>query len=352
MVTNAIHAATLIQIGKEITRGTGVAATRRILTKSASFRIIEELENMEGEMHGLLVRSVVAPVLTHKQTELEIVTDLDFEQILFPLLSGVRGGVVPTQEGGAGPAELWTFTPAVAADPLIDTYTLEYAERSMEASPVEIGLESQYGFVTAFNIQGGEEGVPQISYSIVARGAGMAASTASIALPTRTHVGNLKWTVFIDSTWAGLGTTQVSAQVFNLNFGFSDFVAPARYLDGRGNLDFSTYEFRAGRVGDLSFDIVIDPSGQIATEDSLKGDGTMRFVRIEILGPAFAAPDAGFNHRIRIDGAYYHAGDSMVERGGEREGQSMTSMHLLSTYDPTQAQDLKFSVQNTLATFP
>ena len=86
-MSSGIKAATLVQIGKETTRGTAVAATRKILTKDATYRIMETLEEFEGQMHGTLARTAVAPVVVRKGTEFEVSTDLDFEQILLPLLS-------------------------------------------------------------------------------------------------------------------------------------------------------------------------------------------------------------------------------------------------------------------------
>jgi hypothetical protein len=351
-MSNAIKVATLIQIGKESTRGTPVAATRKILTKASTFRILETLEEFEGQMHGTLARTAMAPLVVRNGTEFQVVTDLDFEQVLLPLLSGVKGGVTPTTPG-TGEARLWTFTPSVTADPLPTTYTIEYAERDMDASPNELGLEAPYGFATGFEIGGGLDQLPQLTIDMVARKTGLAASTGALALPTLNVASNLRWKVTIDSTWANLGTTQITGQVYGFAYKFSGFLAPAYYLDNRSDLDFSQYEFNP-RMVDLTMDVTLGAaSGDLVpTEDGNKSAGTMRFVRLELLGGAFDSPDNGRNRIIRLDGAYFHAMDSMQDRGADNEGNAVTRLHLLSTYDSTQAQDVEMVVENNLTAFP
>ena len=246
-MSSGIKAATKIQIGKETTRGTGVAATRKIVAKQATFRVMEAFEEFEGQMAGVLGRTAVAPVLVRNGSEFELATDLDFEQILLPLLSGVKGGVTPTTPG-SGEGRLWTFTPSNTADPLPTTYTLEYAESDMDASPNELGYDADYGFTTAFEITGALEQVPQLSVSMVARKSNLAAATGAISLPTLTLASNLRWGVYIDSAWSGLGGTQITGQVYGFSFKWSDFLSPAYYLDNRSDLDFSNYEFKGGRL--------------------------------------------------------------------------------------------------------
>ena len=351
-MSTAIKMATRIQVGKETTRGTAVAATRMILTKDATYRNLESLETFEGQMHGTLARTTVAPVITRNHTEFEISNDLDFEQVLLFLLSGMKGGVTPTTPG-RGEARLWTFTPSVTADPLPDAYTIEFAERDMDASANELELEAPYGITTQIELSGGDEGVPQINASMVARKSVLSTSTPSLALPTITHPSNLQWAAYIDGKWAKLGTTQITGQIYGSTWRFGDFIKPVYYQDGRSALDFSNYEF-GPRLAELSLDVVLDPAsgGLVPTEDGNKSAGTLRFVRMQVTGSAFVSPDNGLSRFIQLDGAYYHAEDSMQERGGDRDGNVVTRVHLLSAYDSTQAQDVQVAVQNNLATFP
>ena len=348
-MSDAIKSLTLIQIGEETTRGTEVNANRRILTKEATYRFNEEMESFLEQMHGTLTRSAVDPIVVRNGTEFEISNDLDFEQILLFLLSGYKGAVTPTTPG-TGEARLWTFTPSVTADPAIDTYTIEFEES--DGSNV---LEQQalYGFTTAFEITAALEGVPQLSASMVARTTTLGTKTASVALPTVTYASSNRWAVYIDGTWANLGATQITGQIHSITFRFSDFLYPKYTLDNRAGLDFTKYAWKQ-RIVDVSMEVSVDPnSGLVPDEDGNKTAGTKRFVRIQLNGDAFASPDNGLSRFLRLDGAYHHAPDSMSERGGaDGDGNNVTTMHLVSTYDATQAQDTEIVLQNSLATFP
>lgn len=351
-MSTAIRQATKIQIGKELTRGTAVAATRRILTEGATFRNLESLKTFENQIQGTLAMSATPPVVTRNHTEFELTMPLDFEQVLLALLSGMKGGVTPTTPG-TGEGRLWTFTPAVASDPLPDTYTIEFSEADMDASPNALGLEAPYGFATSIQITGSEDSLPELSIGMVARQTSLAVATAAISLPTVSYSPNARWGIYIDSAWAGLGGTQITGQIMGFQWTFDGFLRPVYRLDNRSALDFARYEFKPRNV-DLTLDTMLDAAsgGLVPTEDSLKTAGTKRFVRVELTGDAFVAPDTGLNRFVRLDGCYVHAEDSMQERGGENEGNVTNRLHLTGFYDSTQAQDVEVVVQNNLASFP
>ena len=348
-MADAIKSLTRIQIGKESTRGTGVAATRKILTKDATYRNLETLEEFAEQMTGELGRSSVPPIVTRTGTEFEFSNDLDFEQILWFLLSGVKGAVTPTTPG-SGEARLWTFTPSMTADPAIEAYTLEYEEG--DGTNV-LEQEAPYCITIAFEISGPEEGVPQITASLVARKTVLSTATASLTLPAVNFASTARWAVYIDGTWANLGTTQITGQVHSFTFRFSDFIYVKYALDNRSDLDFSHYAWKP-RVAEITMEVSVDPnSGLVPDEDGNKTAGTMRFVRLQLNGAAFASPDNGLNHFIRLDGAYFHAPDSMSDRGAaDGDGNNTTTLHLLSTIDATQSQDVEMAVQNKLTAFP
>ena len=355
-MANTIRTATRVQIGKETTRGTAVAATRRLLTKKAMYRIREEFEGHEGQMTGNLARASVAPTLARTWTEFEFDSDLDFTQLLLFLLTGVKGAVTPTTPG-SGEARLWTFTPSPTVDPAPDTYTIEYAERDMLASPNELSNEADYGFTKDLEISAGEDGMVTVKASMVARASSETASTGSLSVPTPEFIPVARTAIYIDGTWANLGTTQITGQIFGFSFRYYDALVEKWYLDNRSTLDWSAYDYPGaedGRKAELTMDVVLGAaSGDLVpTEDASKTAGTTRFVRVDLNGSAFDSPDNGLSRYVRLDGAYTHAPDSMQDRGEDRDGSKITRLHLLSFYDSTQAQDVELSVQNSVASFP
>lgn len=349
-MASGVRAATLLQIGKETTRGTAVAATRKVIATSVTYRRLQEMEQFEGENTGLLARTVRAPLVVREGTEFEVSMRLGFEQILWPLLSGLRGAVAPTNPG-TGEAKLWTFTPAVSADPAPDAYTAEFVESSFTD---EAEMEAPYTVCTEIEVRGeNSAGVPGMRASFVARKTQDSTKTGSIALPTLFHASNARWAVYFDPSWATLGATLVSGQVRNLVYRLTTGIRGSHFLDNRADLDFSFYEFGV-RQADLTFEVTHDPAAAkfVQVEEALKTAGTLRFVRCQLNGPAFGAPDAGLSRFVRFDGAYAHAPDSMSERGRDVDGNLVVGVHLQSVYDPTQAQDIVVAVQNNLAAFP
>jgi len=345
-----IQPLTLVQVGKESTAGTAVAATRRILTKSATYRQLQAQEMFEGQLSGVLSRSITKPQMTREASQLEIATDLDFEQVLLPLLSGAKGGVTPSSPG-SGEARLWTFSPSQTA-PSVDSYTLEFV---VDDGSTKQNVEASFGITSSFEITGGVEALPQITWSMDARKSTDSTYTSGISLPGMANefTANLKWTAHMDDTWSAIGGSNINGQVYGFTWGQSAYVMPQYYLDGRETLDFSGVEPQT-RSADVTIQCTYDTgaSNFAETEMAKKDSGTIRFLELRIQGAAFSSPDAALNRFIKLRGCFVHADDSMQDLGTDRDGNSVISMHLLSQYDPTGGIDCDYLVQNNVASFP
>lgn len=332
-----------LQIGKESTRGTLVAATRQLIGEARYRRTVDLYDSSEQDF-GLTVRTARAPIDTRHLTEIEITAPLDTAQVLMPLLSGMKGGVTGV---GAGADKTWTFTPDPDDDPLPDTYTLEYSE---DDGTTTKEMEAGYGFCPELEITGGDNGVAQARWSIVARKTADSTLTPAIALPTDVNIdANLLWTMFIDDTWGGLGGTQKTGQIYGFTWRWT-WLKPQYYLDGRTALDFSTYDWSSKRVADLTIDTVVGSNAGdvVPTEEPKRDAGTARYIRAKMTG----ATVGGAVQAVQVDGAYYHAADSMQERGGERDGNPTTRLHLMSAYDSGEAKDVEVVVSNGITSFP
>jgi hypothetical protein len=345
-----IQPLTLVQVGKESTAGTAVAATRRILTKSATYRQLQAQEMFEGQLSGVLSRSITKPQMTREASQLEIASDLDFEQVLLPLLSGAKGGVTPSSPG-SGEARLWTFSPSQTA-PSVDSYTLEFV---VDDGSTKQNVEASFGITSSFEITGGVEALPQITWSMDARKSTDSTYTSGISLPGMANefAANLKWTAHMDDTWSAIGGSNINGQVYGFTWGQSAYVMPQYYLDGRETLDFSGVEPQT-RSADVTIQCTYDTgaSNFAETEMAKKDSGTIRFLELRIQGASFSAPDAALNRFIKLRGCFVHADDSMQDLGTDRDGNSVISMHLLSQYDPTGGIDCDYLVQNNVASFP
>ena len=120
----------------------------------------------------------------------------------------------------------------------------------------------------------------------------------------------------------------------------------------RADADFVQHEF-GPRVADLTLDVAIDTqAGSLpAAEMTAKDAKTKRFVELRLDGAAFVTPDTALARFIKLQGAYHHAADSLQDRGSDRDGNLVVRMHLQSVYDATGAADVRFIIQNNLATY-
>lgn len=344
-MANAIREASRIQIGAEVTPGTRVAATRRLIGSGVSFTREQAVEPFEDHVSGTLVRAVRSPVVTRNGTLLEYTAPMSFEEILIPLLLGMEGGVTPT---GAGDEKTWVFDPAVNAVPDQDSYTFEWVEDDLAGNAYEV--EAGYAFLESFRITGGVEGVPEMVINVRMRKAAESTATAAIAIPIETEAPNLLWSHFMDEAFADLGDTQVLGQVISFEYEYTTGLTARYYQDGNVDLDFSGVQ--AGkRMAELTLTVAINPAASgsfVRDEQAAKDAGSLRFHRLQIDGPTIDTLPA----QVIIDGAYYHADDSMSERGSDDDGVLVTTVHLLSALDPVASRDVGVTVVNSLATFP
>jgi hypothetical protein len=341
-MSSGIKVLTVVQAGVESVKGTLVAATRRLVA-DARFRRIEDFHEFEEQNSGVFARVPRGPVKIRNASELDLKGPFDFQQILLPLLSGMVGSVTGV---GAGADKTWTFTPSVTAPVSIDTYTMEFEEASGDdVAEMEFG----YGITTDLEISGDAEGVGEMSWKMFGRETQDSTKTAALTVPTLEVPASLLWGVYFDPSWANLGSTQITGQIYNFRWTYNNAVHPGYYLDGRSDLDFSVEEF--GRpMSEIEFDVIHDPDSAafVQVEEALKSAGTLRFVSLELVGASLG----GSNYTAKLQGAYYHMADSMQERGNDRDGNIMTRVHLGSAYDPTAAKHVQAIIINNLATFP
>jgi len=252
----------------------------------------------------------------------------------------IKGGVSPT---GAGADKTWTFAHDVDDDPAPDTFTVEFLNE--DGGSLVYGREAEYVFCRKFGLGGGIDEPMKLTADLVGRQVTDAAVTAAIGVPSvwEPAVSN-KLKVYLDSSWATLGTTQLSGKVVDMSLEVTSGLREGKYLSG--NLYFDAYLFGPLAV-DLSLTLEFDATAD--AEQEYVRDRTRRFVRLVVLGSAVG----GSNKKIQVDLSCIHAEDSIQDIGGsDRDGSDTVKLHLLGAYDPTGAKDIEFVVVNSLAAIP
>jgi hypothetical protein len=162
-MATALYPFDLVQLGMEATKGTIVAATRRIVGDG----VYGEQQDFYRPPYARGVRANVggAGVITRKGSIFDIQTDLSAEQILWPWLTGVVGAVTPV---GAGADKTWTFTPALTTGvPTIDAASIEYAQADGVTN--HYFGKAAYAMTSSFKIDWAFNQPAKLSWSMFAR---------------------------------------------------------------------------------------------------------------------------------------------------------------------------------------
>jgi hypothetical protein len=236
-----------------------------------------------------------------------------------------------------------------------DTYTIEAAE--FDGTNYGI-IRANYCICDEWEIsaqaqRGGGSRVPQLRAHFIGRApidATVFTATTPGAVPTLVRAPTVRGQGFLDGTWAGIGTTPIAAgQLYGFSYKVSEAIHPQVFMDGRATLDFSVVETRRIKV-DQTLRLVSDPAAAsfVQSEEANKKNGTKRFTRIKLLGPALGSSA----YELDLDMSGVHDSDSMRERFQDRDGVLVTQAHLVGRYDATSTNALREILVTAATAFP
>lgn len=316
MPGQSIYGLRLYQWGKESARGTAVAATSKIATEDIDFQPLDAFDRPKLAK-GLLHRNPGSEVVVGRGSSWKATESIVVPSQQQHWLSMGMGTVTP---GGAGPFT-WLSTRTLTADPAPVTWTLE---RRMTDGSTPIDHEWAYCF--ASELKWSYQIDQPVKFMAEGFGRRVQASTltAALAMPTINPPPTALTSVWMDSTWATLGSTLVTAQVLKCDIAYHTGLKPKMTLDGRTDLDFTTYIFDAAACG-LDVDLVIMTGSQYAIEKTAAEAGTIRALRLQTTIGADI---------VRLDCLLKH--DKASTFGvGNQDGQDTATFKLVDTDDGT-----------------
>ena len=336
-MATAIYGLRKLQLGFEASAGNIVAATQKLV--GAGFLMPEIEEEQEDFPRG--VRAIVdssidlrkGVVLTHEG-------NLTYEEILYPLLTGLDDDAVPADLGGPGPYA-WTMIPVVTGPATPKSVSAEFVVEDGSTDFYE--REAAFLLTRSFEIGLAANAPATLSFEMFGRVEATSTKTGALTPITGREVipSNL-FKVYIDDTWAGLGGTQKSGLVREATLGVVTGLEPDHSLDGRADLDHTG--FRSGEIAG-TFSFTMQHNADAATEVSKWRDSSLRFIRlIADNGLAGAAQKI-----VLIDIAAKYM--SMPEFSQEDSLELLTAEMELR-YDPTGARIIETVITNGLATQP
>ena len=277
---------TEIQIGLETTAGTLLAATQKIPYVSAAWTPMQDRKTLEEK--GTVLADTT-DVVTRQGSQLALTENLNTETIIAALACCLETPSATTPVDLAG-AEMWTFTPSVLTPTALSTATIEIAAIDGGA----LAYSGRFGFArpTALSIEA-SDGTAQMTTTWMGRAKQPLTAAAALTPAARFIIPAELFAVYIDDTWATLGTTKYG-HVRSFSFDLDPGLVEAPALAGRADLD--TAYWRRGRIRG-SLGLVVDHDGAGSSELAHWEAGDLRFTRLEATNGGTGAA----LRRLRID---------------------------------------------------
>jgi hypothetical protein len=320
------------QFGLETTRGTAVAATRIL---GADIKAVPKDRVWESIMYADGSR---ANANNKRNDEFLVRDSLTFPQGYFqaiPVLGqcSLDGTITPVEQTVSQGDYLWGITPSLIAANDPDTITLELGDNT-QAYEIEFVMFDSLKFAWTIAQDGGSSPV-SIEAGYFGRQVTPTTFTAGQSLHSGIVPMNGKLSrMYLDATWAGLGTTEQTATFRGAEVEI--LVGNHPKMLGSANKYFDTHG-----EGEIAAMATLTLEGN-ATADAifdLCQAGTNRALRLEINGPQIAA---GVNYRLRFDLFGYFS--EVIPLGENSLGNNLHKAIFNSLRDATSSNMIDVSV--------
>lgn len=323
----------MFQYGKETTRGSAVAATKKMLCRVPAVGNDRKPEYPREDVgiRARAVRSVVHQYLYNNTLS----SEHGYFQMLPALFGcGLKGGVTAAEQTTGEGDYLWAFTPVLTFGNYNtpDSLTVELGDdtQAFEAEHVMFERIRISGKVS----QGMEVSPVSIEADFFGKQLTPTTFTGSLAIPTAEPINAKLSRFYLDTAWAGIGGTEKANILRSFDIEILTGISPK--FAGSGSktfngylediIDFSAnFEFEGGSDADAMFD------AQQAQ--------TFQAIRLMIEGGAIGSGD---NHSLSIDmGGTW---ESVVPLASEDKSLNIHSATFGNHYDATGAKLLQVNV--------
>jgi len=319
------------QAGIESTRGTGVAATRKVYARiQASYdKPLATFADTTGTYASRRRAAYGRTVVGFSGTDIAT-----YEDLAWWFQFGLKGGVTGSGSGSVG--YTYAFTPSLATDDL-KSMTLEFGD---DGNP----YESTQVMVNSWTLRGDGDSDTEPGWMLDCEMIGRDWSTTTFtgSLSDRsTEVILARGTkIYLDDAAANIGTTQVTGKLISFS------------ITGNNNVHYKAFmededAFAANKVGrgertfDAQFVLEFDADTEFAKYRT--SAPSIRYIRLEREGSTIATT---YKKKATIDMAGYWSAISW----GDREGNITATFSLSCFYDSTIGADLKATIINALST--
>lgn len=259
-----------VQWGAESTSalGTPVAANKLLECWNITFGINADVANYAatGKKYDAVVEE------NTEWVDISVDGALDYNGVPY-LLASTMGSVAPTAHGSSSTAKDWIYTPPLTGSIVPQTYTLQQGD-SVRAHQTAYSLFNSFGYtLTRKEAKITGKGITQP----ILDAATLTTSPTAIALAPALgkHIN-----VYLDSTSAGLGTTQL-LKVLQLAYSFDGVYGPFWPLN-RANVGFTSHVDMKPKTT-VKIKMEADSAGMAPL--SYLQQGTIYYLRVNAQGP-------------------------------------------------------------------
>lgn len=314
---------TRIALGKETSKGTPVAPTRRFYGVAVgNFEPGFDLEYHEDAARSIKTRVGRAPTLVREAPtfRLQDAAGIGYDDLVAPFSAGLRGGQTGT---GAGADKTWTFAAQNAAANNYEALSVDVGDdtqnwRLQYTQPTTWTLSTD-GRLTRFTAD-------CFAQRAVKTTAATPAETSPIIIPADL------WTIKFATAASGLAGASVQTN-FLRSFGlqWNTGLVPEFYLDGNLYMGQSVETDLSGAL-----ELEVDSTALAVSEFYDKhAAGTLDFVRLKATGPTLGAT----NYSLQLDVPVYW--DRPKPLASQTNAINRYTVTGKVAYDPTSAKSLE-----------
>lgn len=289
-----------IQIGRETTPGTSVAATKILAGASAMPSDERTRKSFDPQVGVLVPEEIIYDTFLLAKLAMPQ-RPLNFQQFPYTLDAGIKT-VSPT---GAGPY-IYTYPMAAGATPnSVKTYTIEAGNVAVASD----NYKMEYSVVEEFALSANNGEEWMLSDNWFGRQLTQATMTAALAIPSGLEVATLARTkLFIDAVGGTVGTTQKSGVLMAADMKVKTGLVPV--MVGDGNLYFAAIKNVKPEVT-FSMTWELEDGSLAAAERAFYRSNTRRLFKWQIEG----ATPANAKIEITWAGRYDKFGDYQNSNG-------------------------------------
>lgn len=280
------------QIGAESTSalGTAVAASKLL-------ECFDIVIGIDGDVAFYTSTGHKYPSAQEENTEFvsgTLAGNLDYNGIIYPLAS-TMGSVTPVAHLASTTAKDWIYTPPITGSVVPQTYTLQQGDATR-------ARQSTYVLFTELGYKAMRKGDVTVSGKLV--GLPIADAITMTASPTTivtSPVVGKQWNVYLDTTSAGLGTTQI-LRCFSIDYLFTNVYGTFFPLN-RANLGYTAH---VDLVPKTTIKLLLEANAEgMTTPLSALETGTTYYLRVVAQGPQIASDGPGaiyatFQHDMAV----------------------------------------------------